>query len=200
MKSSEKLSTEPFPNHPGTYALILSLSGRQTIRIGKLGNFDFPAGYYIYVGSAFGSGGLAGRLNRHVRLAQDDQGEKRLHWHIDHLRQVTRLEEIWYAVHDESCEHIWASLVGRLPGATVPAPRFGASDCRCRSHLFHFLNPPNWADFQGLLNDALPAGGPANAQQHITNLQVAAIDTIDDKPPKHNCDKIMEEIKIHSGS
>ena len=155
---------EPFPKHSGTYALILHLFSRQTIRVGKLGKFDFPAGYYVYVGSAFGPGGLAGRLNRHVRLTQDLPARKRLHWHIDYLRQHTQLTEVWYSSHDASREdirasreHIWASLASQLPGATVPVPRFGASDCHCQSHLFRFFNPPNWAGFQGLLRVTFPA-------------------------------------------
>lgn len=147
-----KTSTKkPFPKNPGTYALILGLPTTRSIRIGKLGEFDFPAGYYVYVGSAFGPGGLAGRLNRHQRLAEDIAGRKRLHWHIDYLRQHSELWGAWYAVHDTSHEHSWASLVSQLPGATMPVPRFGASDCHCSSHLYHFPKPPSWANFKGLL-------------------------------------------------
>lgn len=40
----------------GAYVLLLFLPENQTIEVGKLGTFDFPAGWYTYVGSAFGSG------------------------------------------------------------------------------------------------------------------------------------------------
>lgn len=161
MPPLEISSTEPFPKSSGTYALILSLPGTRSIRIGKLGEFAFPVGYYVYVGSALGPGGLAGRLNRHVRLAHDGQGKKRLHWHIDYLRQYSELTGIWYASHDTTLEHIWASLVGQLPGATAPVPRFGASDCRCPSHLFHFPGPPGWVNFKQLVQADLPVDNPA---------------------------------------
>ena len=41
----------------GTYVLLLQLPTDEELTIGKLGTFDFPAGWYTYVGSAFGSGG-----------------------------------------------------------------------------------------------------------------------------------------------
>ncbi len=43
--------------------------------------------------------------------------------------------------------------VGRivqLPAARVIAPRFGASDCRCASHLYHFEHAPAPEDFARL--------------------------------------------------
>ena len=49
----------------GTYALVLQLERQEEIAIGKLGTFTFPAGYYLYVGSALGPGGLEARLARH---------------------------------------------------------------------------------------------------------------------------------------
>lgn len=167
MPSLEICSKEPFPKYPGTYALILSLPCTQSIHVGKLGVSEFPVGYYIYVGSAFGPGGLAGRLNRHMRMAHDGQGKKRLHWHIDYLRQYSELAGTWYAGHDTSREHTWASLVGQLPGASVPVPRFGASDCRCPSHLFHFPGPPGWVNFKQLVQAAFPADDPVSQVSKI---------------------------------
>jgi len=37
---------------------------------------------------------------------------------------------------------MWAQACLRLPGARIPLPRFGASDCACPSHLFHFDHQP----------------------------------------------------------
>jgi len=61
----------------GTYALVLYLLPAQTIRVGKLGAFKFPRGYYIYLGSALN--GLVRRIARHLRSA------KRPFWHIDYF-------------------------------------------------------------------------------------------------------------------
>jgi len=74
----------------GTYALILSCLAEQTVQIGKLGPLSLHPGWYVYVGSAFGPGGLAARLARHRAV------EKRLRWHIDYIRAATQLEEVWY--------------------------------------------------------------------------------------------------------
>jgi Uri superfamily endonuclease len=59
---------------PGTYALLLKLDKQERITIGKLGTFDFPAGYYLYVGSALGPGGLRARLARHRRGSESSPG------------------------------------------------------------------------------------------------------------------------------
>jgi Uri superfamily endonuclease len=123
------------PLGPGTYALLLRLSDAQQLRVGKLGRFDFPAGWYVYTGSACGPGGIAARVARHARAA------KRLHWHIDYLLPPAELLGVWRAV-GQRAECIWAQRIGSLPAAHICAERFGASDCRCRAHLFYFVHRP----------------------------------------------------------
>ena len=59
---------------PGTYALLLRLDKQERITVGKLGTFDFPVGYYLYVGSALGPGGLRARLARHRRGSESSSG------------------------------------------------------------------------------------------------------------------------------
>jgi len=54
------------PSEKGTYAIYIHLPRSKTITIGKLGRFNFPIGAYVYIGSAFGSGGLRSRLKRHI--------------------------------------------------------------------------------------------------------------------------------------
>jgi Uri superfamily endonuclease len=125
------------PSDKGTYILILSLSESGCVTIGKLGTFDFPAGYYAYVGSAFGSGGLRGRLNHHLSPINKP------HWHIDYLRQKAHVQEVWYFASQTRYEHQWADALQRLDGASVPIPRFGASDCHCAAHLIHFASKPD---------------------------------------------------------
>ena len=157
MSPPPELAETPFPKSAGTYALILKLSAGRRIQVGKLGAFHFPAGHYIYVGSAFGPGGFAGRLGRHVAPVKPDS---RLHWHVDYLRRWAPVSEIWLAEHTTPREHDWAAIAGRLPGSDLPAHRFGASDCRCRSHLFHFEAMPSAERFQASLDLLFPADRP----------------------------------------
>ena len=154
MPAPSELTESPFPKNSGTYALILQLNAGRLIQVGKLGAFCFPAGCYIYIGSAFGPGGLAGRLGRHVAPVKPDS---RLHWHVDYLRRWASVAEIWLAENAETREHDWAKMAGRLPGSALPVPRFGASDCRCQSHLFHFEKAPSVEQFQASLDLLFPA-------------------------------------------
>jgi Uri superfamily endonuclease len=129
-------------DRPGTYALILNLPDSVAdICVGRLGRFHFPAGWYVYAGSARGPGGLAARLARHLRSL------KLLHWHIDYLRAYASPVEIWYATGMQRQECSWARALLGLSGASVPVPRFGASDCRCSTHLIHFTTPPDLVAF-----------------------------------------------------
>jgi Uri superfamily endonuclease len=130
-----------FPSHKGTYILILHLRKPAKLTIGKLGVFDFPAGYYAYIGSAFGSGGLRGRLKHHLAPAKEP------HWHIDYLRQRATVLEVWYIASETHHEHQWADALCSMPGAGVPALRFGASDCKCETHLIRFPDKPELESF-----------------------------------------------------
>jgi Uri superfamily endonuclease len=125
------------PSAPGTYALILHLAVPSEIVVGRLGRFHFLPGWYVYCGSARGLGGLAARLARHVRTT------KVHHWHIDYLRAHSRPTEVWYVVDVRKQECEWARVFCDWPDAVVPIPRFGASDCRCVAHLFHYTQAPN---------------------------------------------------------
>jgi len=101
------------------------------IVVGRLGAFPFSRGYYVYVGSALGSGGLPARLARHRRQ------QKRLHWHIDYLLAHASILGVQTDTSGERLECTWAQQWLVTPGAQVTAPGFGASDCRCPTHLFY---------------------------------------------------------------
>jgi Uri superfamily endonuclease len=45
-------------SRPGTYALLLLSATDQLICVGRLGNLRLQPGYYVYVGSALGWGGV----------------------------------------------------------------------------------------------------------------------------------------------
>jgi len=132
----------------GTYALILFCSRAELVQIGKLGPLELRRGFYVYVGSALGPGGLRARVAHHQKVSQ------RPHWHIDYLRPHMRLDRVWYSHHRVRREHQWARLIHALRGASVPAAGFGCSDCKCTTHLFFFAGQPSFHEFrQG-------AGGP----------------------------------------
>ena len=50
------------PDVRGTYVLIASVAQMKRVEIGRLGAFDSVPGFYAYVGSAFGAGGLRARI------------------------------------------------------------------------------------------------------------------------------------------
>jgi Uri superfamily endonuclease len=145
-RRSPAAHTVPDCGH-GSYALLLHLAEVERIQVGRLGEWQFAAGYYLYLGSALGPGGLAARLRRHLVV------EKRPFWHVDYLRCRSLVVAVWYAEEPVRHEHTWALAAGQLPGATIPVPRFGASDCRCPAHLIHFTcysQPLSW--FTGQAN------------------------------------------------
>ena len=87
-----------------------------------------PAGCYAYCGSAYGPGGLQARIGRHLRA------DKALRWHVDRLTAAGRIVDFRAVPGGRECD-----LLDRLleaPGASVPVPGFGSSDCRrCPAHL-----------------------------------------------------------------
>ena len=135
---------------PGTYLLLARLSHAVTIRVGKLGTFDFGGGWYAYAGSALGPGGLQARLARHARA------EKRLHWHVDYLLQHAVLQATWQAACPQRLECKWAAAMLDLPGAQAPVPGFGASDCRCATHLVYLPRRPGDRQIAAALSARTP--------------------------------------------
>ncbi|NIO40364.1 MAG: DUF123 domain-containing protein, partial [Burkholderiales bacterium] len=84
---------------------------------------------------------------------------QRPHWHIDYLRPCAPLEEAWYTNDPRPREHEWAGLFSRSTGASLPFDGFGASDCRCRSHLFRFDRKPSLSNFGDRLRRVAPDHG-----------------------------------------
>ena len=132
------------PDKKGTYVLIASVPQMKRIEVGQLGEFDVVPGFYAYVGSAFGTGGLCARIGHHLESTAAP------HWHIDYLLQVARPVEIWYTTAGRKLEHHWAELLEKAPGFRIPIARFGASDYhRTRSsHLFYSRRRPPFRWFQ----------------------------------------------------
>jgi len=117
----------------GFYQLVARLEGECEVTVGRLGTFLFPAGYYVYTGSA--RKGLESRIARHLRKA------KPMRWHIDYLlRHAAAIEVRRYSSDRSECS--LSQSVGRLRGSAVVARGFGSSDCECVTHLFYFRRNP----------------------------------------------------------
>ena len=127
---------------PGTYALIFSAYRKSQLKIGKLGTLQLKPGFYVYIGSAFGPGGLKSRIAHHRKKSV------RPHWHIDYLGYFLHLPEIWYTYDPIHREHQWAQTLLRTRGASVPLAGFGSSDCRCKAHLFFQNSRPSIKTFR----------------------------------------------------
>jgi Uri superfamily endonuclease len=146
----------------GTYALLLRADAEQTIAVGALGTLTVQPGAYVYVGSAFGPGGVEARVRRHAR------GDGALHWHVDYLRAVTTLARVWWT-HDETrreCD--WATALRERSDTAVPLDGFGASDCGCPSHLVRAELASGAAGVRAMLREA-PAAAPVH-ERNVTSL------------------------------
>ncbi len=119
------------PRRPGVYALLLRVDGEAVVTVGALGRLRLRRGFYVYIGSARGPGGLAARVGRHL------SEEKRVRWHIDYIlaAPAVRVEAVVYAESRGPECVLTRSLEER--GFTHPAKRLGASDCKagCKSHF-----------------------------------------------------------------
>lgn len=110
-----------------SYQLRIEVKRPVRVQVGCLGRFIFPAGRYIYTGSA--------KRNIEARIARHLRKEKALRWHIDWLlaapgvaiKSVKRSREPECALNQG----------GR---GVILVPGFGSSDCRngCGSHLRYF--------------------------------------------------------------
>lgn len=134
-------------SRPGTYALILRAAQQKNVQVGRLGKLAMQPGFYVYIGSALGPGGLKARIGRHLRPAI------RPHWHIDYLRRETEWVAVRYAYDAVRRECAWAEAFSNLRGSDIPLFGFGSSDCRCPAHLCFFDRMPLLRTFRNALTD-----------------------------------------------
>ena len=128
------------PKDKGSYVLIAVVCRRKRLEIGRLGCFTLVPGYYAYVGSAFGPGGLRARLGHHLRSTAAP------HWHIDYLLSVAEPVELWCAVSARKLEQELVEWLAGFPGFSQPIAGFGSSDDRGHaSHLFYSRRRPTFA-------------------------------------------------------
>ena len=118
----------------GVYCLVLWLPYTRLITLAGENGCRFERGWYVYTGSA--KRNLRSRLLRHLRR------RKKLHWHIDHLRAVTSIRQIWVWPWTAGAECRTNMMVRDMADATCPVKGFGASDCHCWAHLMAFSSEP----------------------------------------------------------
>jgi Uri superfamily endonuclease len=104
--------------------LLIEVAEPVRVAVGRLGEFEFPAGLYCYTGSAVRN--FEARVRRHLSPV------KKMHWHIDYLLAApgVRIREVRRLAQAECA-------VNRNTAGGIPVPGFGASDCHagCGSHL-----------------------------------------------------------------
>ena len=135
---------------PGTYALILQNKRSLRIQVGRWREIEFVRGFYLYVGSAFGPGGLQARLDRHCRV------QKTRHWHIDYLRERVTVLGAWISYEPCRLEHQWAQTIGFRKGITK-IEGFGCTDCNCAAHLFFSPEKPSFATYSSFMEGSMEA-------------------------------------------
>ena len=64
------------PEAKGTYVLIVFVPRMRRLEIGRLGSYDIIPGFYAYVRSALGAGGLRARIQHHLESVAEP------HWHF----------------------------------------------------------------------------------------------------------------------
>jgi Uri superfamily endonuclease len=116
------------------YQLVIRLRSGRDISVGHLGRFSFPAGYYVYTGSA--KHGLEARIARHMRR------RKRMWWHVDYLLRYGWILAVKRYGGRNLSECELNRRIEELPGSRAVVPRFGSSDCRCTTHLLYFRRNP----------------------------------------------------------
>lgn len=115
----------------GLYIAVFYLPRAQKVGVGKLGQFHFKKGMYFYVGSA--QRNLSARLKRH------SNEKKSLRWHIDYLASKARMLGAITIPGPRKHECELAKELSKM--FEVPVFGFGASDCRCKGHLFYVPEP-----------------------------------------------------------
>jgi len=111
----------------GVYIAFFCLRRPQRILVGRLGEFFFAPGLYLYVGSAQRS--LSARIDRHARKSKPQR------WHIDYLSTEADMLGVVTIDGPRETECTVAKKLAEMFELAVPG--FGASDCRCGGHLFY---------------------------------------------------------------
>lgn len=112
----------------GSYVILLENREEFKTSVGFLGALKFERGFYAYIGSMFGPGGLEARIRRYL------VGGKK-HWHIDYI--LGRMQIISaYILSERNFESVLAKASVKM---FQYVKGFGCSDKRDDiSHLLYF--------------------------------------------------------------
>ncbi|TCJ13518.1 GIY-YIG nuclease family protein [Parasulfuritortus cantonensis] len=104
--------------------MVIRVAQPVEVAVGRFGRHLFPAGTYVYTGSA--------RRNFEARVARHLRQAKTLRWHIDYLLAAPGVSVLEVRRTDAP-----ECAVNQATAGEVVVPGFGASDCRngCASHL-----------------------------------------------------------------
>ena len=116
----------------GSYLFIFLLKDNLSITTKGGKNFFLPKGRYVYVGSAFGGGGVLKRVGRHLRKT------KPLRWHLDYITATDVWEFVGFITFEGKRRECKLSQILEKSPMFEPIKGFGCSDCKCYSHLFRF--------------------------------------------------------------
>jgi sugar fermentation stimulation protein A len=120
----------------GSYLLLFENDSRFIDDIGSIKKLTLERGYYIYAGS--------GMNNLFKRIAYHKKKAKKKFWHIDYVKNRFKLLADIPVVTGRDMECTLAHRMLLIGGNGIEG--FGASDCTCRSHLFHFDENPLYRD------------------------------------------------------
>ncbi len=116
----------------GKYLILLYNSRKQKIEVGKLGEVDFPKGYYLYIGSS--------KINVFKRIAYHKRKKINKHWHLDYITENLKITADIPLINCNKSECFITSTLETFDGKRVT--NFGSSDCDCYSHLLYFKKNP----------------------------------------------------------
>ncbi len=123
----------------GIYVLIIKVNSDINVKIGSLGKIKFERGIYAYVGSA--QNNIEKRISRHLLK------HKKRFWHIDYLLD-NKFTEIINSFYKEVSKDEECAAANELAKTEITIPKFGSSDCECKSHLFKIKNLQNISNLQ----------------------------------------------------
>jgi Uri superfamily endonuclease len=136
MELDRALVSENLPAEKGSYLLVLESVAQGSVRVGNHGVLEYRPGVYLYIGSAFGPGGLRARVSRHA------DRDKKQYWHIDYLRPCLKLRAVYFSTSFERLEDAWSEQIEAWPETLVPMEDFGATDRQRGTHLFYCVQRP----------------------------------------------------------
>ena len=117
----------------GVYTLIIRCSRPSRITVGRRLTLLLRRGWYLYSGSALGSGStsLEWRISRHLTQ------EKKRFWHIDRIlaSDSTRVASVIFAKTTSKIECKLNAAILKDSGIRVLVRGVGSTDCRCESHF-----------------------------------------------------------------